>query len=92
MFLDDIGSGSRPIEKPRLVRSDLLANARSGELGHPGEKRGPVGKSQFCHDIEIDRAAFGSQFLAYKVSAFVKEWEWAPSCRSTGRVYFRSNR
>src|SRR6266850_7440629 len=52
VFLDDIGPGPRPIEKLRLVRSDLLANAGSGELGHPGEKRGPVGKSQFCHDIE----------------------------------------
>ena len=64
MFLDDIGPGPRPIEKLRLVRSDLLASAWSGELGHPGEKGSPIGKSQFCHDIEVNRAAFFSQFLA----------------------------
>ena len=74
MFLYDIGPGPRPIEKPRLVRSDLLANAGSGELGHPGEKRSPVGKSLFCHDIEVDDAAFLGQLLApNKVSAFVND-------------------
>src|ERR1700747_474415 len=44
--------GLRASEKLRLVRTNLLANTWSGEPGHPGEKRGPVGKSQFCHDIE----------------------------------------
>ena len=58
MFLNDIGPGPRSIEKLRLVRSDLLASAWSRELGHPGEKGGPVGESQFCHDIEVDRADF----------------------------------
>lgn len=45
VLLDNIGPGPRPIEELRLVPSDPLANAWSGELGHPGEKRSPVGKS-----------------------------------------------
>ena len=74
VFVDDVGPGPRPSEKLRLVRSNLLADAWSREPGHPGEKRGPVGKSQFCHDVEVDRAAFLSQFLApHKVSAFVND-------------------
>jgi len=63
VFLDDVGPGPRPIEKLRFVRSDLFASAWSGELGHPGEKSGPVGKFQFCHDVEVDHTAFLSQFL-----------------------------
>src|SRR3954463_8236103 len=74
VFLDDIGPSPRPIEKLRLVRRDQLASAGSGELGPPGEKGGPVGKSQFCYDIEVDPAAFLSQCLApHKVSPFVNE-------------------
>jgi hypothetical protein len=74
VFVDDVGPRPRPSEKLRLVRSNLLADAWSREPGHPREKRGPVGKSQFCHDVEVDRAAFLSQFLApHKVSAFVND-------------------
>ena len=57
MFLDGIGPGPRSIEKLRFVRSDLLAGAWPGELGHPGQIGGPIGKCQFRHDIEIDRPA-----------------------------------
>jgi hypothetical protein len=65
---------SATIKKLRLVRSDLFANAWAGELGHPGEKRGAVKKSLFCHGIEVDLATSLGQFLApHKVSAFVDE-------------------
>jgi hypothetical protein len=38
------------------LRSGLSMNSTSmdlGELGHPGEKRGAVKKSLFCHGIEV---------------------------------------
>src|SRR6476659_6118827 len=89
MFLDNIGPGPRSIEKLRLVRSDLLASAWSGELSHPGKKGSPVAKSQLCHDIEVNRAAFYSQFLApHNVSALVNDWSGGQAADQRDVVIF----
>jgi hypothetical protein len=56
VLLDDEGARARPIEKSRLVRRNLLADAGLREAGDPGPEGVCIGKAQLRYDIADERA------------------------------------
>jgi hypothetical protein len=73
-FLDDTGPSTRSIEKPFLVRDNLLACTRFGKLGSPGEIGGAIRKHEFCYNVEADGLLFFVKFIApQKIIAFVDD-------------------